>query len=188
MNFSPNMAGMSGDARPANRAVSKGGTLRASDSVIRLNPFELAPASAGAFSGFSVTLPIPPTTNNLFATSGKRRHRSAEYDEWLAGARHALRREAITPVKGRYAFLIALPDLMRGDCSNRIKAPEDLLVKEGLTPDDRHADFTAAYRSHAVSGAACIVTVCPIEHLSAALASVGGGPRPCPVNPPAGQG
>lgn len=187
MNLSPNMAGMSGDARPANRAfMGDDGNLK-QFSVVTTS-LETPPASAGAFSGFRVTLPIPPTTNNLFATTGKHRHRSAEYDEWLSGARHALRREAITPVKGRYAFLIALPDLMRGDCSNRIKAPEDLLVKEGLTPDDRHADFTAAYRSHAVSGAACIVTVCPIEHLSAALASVGGGPRPCPVNPPAGQG
>lgn len=70
---------------------------------------------------------------------------------------------------------------MSGDCSNRIKAPEDLLVKEGLTPDDRHAELVMAHRSKAVSGVACIVTVVPIQHVSEALAGVVGGPRPLPV-------
>lgn len=172
------MAGFSGDAQPANRLLSGG--LQAPDSPFVMTPLETSPASAGGLSGFTVTLPLPPSTNNLFITRGKRRVRSPEYEEWLTFARHALRSQGPDPVVGRYAFLIALPALVAGDCSNRIKAPEDLLVKEGLTPDDRHADVVVAHRCKSVSGVACIVTVVPIQHVSAALASVGGGPRPLP--------
>jgi hypothetical protein len=174
-----NMAGRPGDARPAIRA----GLV--AQEACRSKPLTAAPVtidnSAGAGQGFTVTLPLPPSANNLFVTRGNRRPRSPEYDAWIEAARWALHCEKLQPVTGPYAFLLALPYLMRGDCSNRLKAPEDLLVKVGLTPDDRHADLVMAHRSNAVSGVACIVTVVPIQHVSAALASVGGGPRPLPA-------
>lgn len=175
-----NMAGGPGDARPAIRA-SADTRLHEVSSTRDLSGNKAPAHPAGAVQGFTVTLPLPPSANNLFLTRGNRRARSPEYDAWLDAARWALHQERPEPVTGPYALLLALPFLMRGDVSNRIKAPEDLLVKEGLTPDDRHADLVMAHRSNAVSGVACIVTVVPIQHVSAALASVGGGPKPLPA-------
>lgn len=175
-----NMAGGHGDARPAIR-VSADTRLHGVNPTRDSSGKQALAYPAGAAQGFTVTLPLPPSANNLFLTRGNRRARSPEYDAWIEAARWALHCEKLQPVTGPYAFLLALPYLMRGDCSNRLKAPEDLLVKEGLTPDDRHADLVMAHRSNAVSGVACIVTVVPIQHVSAALASVGGGPKPLPA-------
>jgi hypothetical protein len=173
------MAGVSGDARPAIRASVAMELLLTNPT--RDSSGNLAPTSSdGAAQGFTVTLPLPPTTNNLFKGVGRGRAKTQGYKDWIEAAGWALARERIAPVLGAYAFLLALPRGMPGDCSNRIKAPEDLLVKHKLTPDDRHADLVMAHRSNAVAGAACIVTVVPILHVSAALASVGGGPRPLP--------
>lgn len=174
-----NMAGRPGDARPAIRA-SADTRLHGVNPTRDLSGNKALAYPAGAAQGFTVTLPLPPSANNLFLTRGNRRARSPEYNAWIEAARWTLHCEKLQPVTGPYAFLLALPYLMPGDCSNRLKAPEDLLVKEGLTPDDRHADLVMAHRSNAVSGVACIVTVVPIQHVSAALASVGGGPRPLP--------
>lgn len=173
-----NMAGRSGDARPATRDSVAMELLQSPTRGLSGN---LAPTSSvGAAQGFTVTLPLPPTTNNLYKGAGRGRAKTQGYNDWIEAAGWALARERISPVLGAYAFLLALPRGMPGDCSNRIKAPEDLLVKHKLTPDDRHADLVMAHRSNAVAGAACIVTVVPIIHVSAALASVGGGPRPLP--------
>lgn len=175
-----NMAGRPGDARPALR-VSAGTRLHGVNPTRDSSGKQAPASSAGAAQGFTVTLPLPPSANNLFMTRGKRRPRTPEYDAWIEAARWALHQDRPEAVTGPYAFLLALPRLMPGDCSNRLKAPEDLLVKERLTPDDRHADLVMAHRSNAVAGKACIVTVVPIQHVSAALASVGGGPRPLPA-------
>ena len=176
----PNMAGRPGDARPALR-VSADTRLHGVNPTRDSSGKQALAYPARADQGFTVTLPLPPSTNNLFKTAGKRRTKSQEYRIWIEAAGWALKQDRLSPVTGPFAFLLALPRGMPGDCSNRIKAPEDLLVAHKLTPDDRHSDLVLAYRCNAVSGAACIVTVVPIQHVSAALASVGGGPRPLPA-------
>lgn len=175
-----NMAGRPGDARPALRVTVD--TRLHGVSSTRDSSGKQAPASsAGAAQGFTITLPLPPSTNNLFKAVGRGRAKSQDYTRWIEAAGWALKQERLSPVTGPFAFLLALPRSMPGDCSNRIKAPEDLLVAHGLTPDDHYADLVMAHRSNAVAGKACIVTVVPIQHVSAALASVGGGPRPLPA-------
>lgn len=176
-----NMAGRPGDARPAHRALKV--AHRSLDVAELGNSLGTeAPAStAGAVQGFTVTLPLPPSANNLFKAVGRGRAKTQEYKDWIEFAGWALMRERPSPVDERYALLLALPQAMRGDLDNRLKAVGDLLVSHKLTPDDRHADLVMAHRSKAVSGAACIVTVVPILQVSEALAGVVGGPRHLPV-------
>ena len=88
----------------------------------------------------TVVLPIPPSTNNLYQNGTRGRYRSQEYDNWIEEAIYRLGQQKIRDVIiGAYAMEIKVPMKLRGDISNRIKAPEDLLVKQGLTPDDKHA-------------------------------------------------
>jgi len=83
-------------------------------------------------TGFAAELPMPPSTNNLFATYNGRRIISRDYKAWREGAA----RKAITawqaagePSIGKpYAVSIRLNLNHKGDISNRIKAIEDILV------------------------------------------------------------
>ena len=88
----------------------------------------------------TVRLPVPPSTNNLYENGRRGRYRSREYDAWIEEALYCLGQQKIRDVIiGAFAMAIRVPIKLRGDISNRIKAPEDLLVKQGLIPDDKHA-------------------------------------------------
>lgn len=80
--------------------------------------------------------PLPPTSNNLFPTSGKFRIKSRQYRDWLAEAQIALSKQKPTPAFDGYVDLTISVEPTRGDISNRIKAVEDFLVANGIIPDD----------------------------------------------------
>lgn len=89
-------------------------------------------------TGFLVSLPVPPSVNNLFANkrSGGR-YKTKEYRAWIQEAGWTVNLQKPAPVHGKYKFFLTLPKI-KGDASNRIKAAEDLLVSLGLVDDDRH--------------------------------------------------
>jgi Holliday junction resolvase RusA-like endonuclease len=86
-----------------------------------------------------IDLPMPPTTNNLFAGNGKRRYRTKEYIAWIECAGWKLASQRAPQIKGRVAILIELAEPapnVRNDCANREKAVTDLLVTHGIIQGD----------------------------------------------------
>lgn len=93
-----------------------------------------------------LTLPYPPTTNNLFVNVGKGRKKSTEYRAWLdrAGLEIMAQRPQLATrnIAGAYTFSLVAerPDRRRRDLSNLCKPVEDLLVSMGLLSDDSDAE------------------------------------------------
>ncbi len=129
-------------------------------------------------SGFEVTLPLPPSANKLFKNIAHGRAKTRAYVEWRHAAEAQLRALQLTPVRGPYELAILVPR-GAGDISNRIKAVEDILVKVGLTDDDKHNEAVSARRYLRVPPGLCTVIV---RSSSAAPAGAGGGPAPLPVS------
>jgi len=86
----------------------------------------------------TLTLPWPVSTNNLFMNAGKRRVITKAYAAWRTLAGKALDDQRPTPLTGPFSMALTLfrPDRIRRDCTNFIKAPEDLLVAHGVVTDD----------------------------------------------------
>lgn len=95
-----------------------------------------------------VTLPLPPTTNNLFFNLKGRggRAKSQAYKQWLKDAQPlilAAYREAGSPVfadKQRMALHLRVGVGYRSDIENRCKAVADALCAFLPIPDDRYTD------------------------------------------------
>lgn len=88
-------------------------------------------------SRFNVTLPLPPSTNNLFATVRGRRVKSREYKAWLATALALLvelRRPRTLPASIR-ASVFGKVNAAR-DLDNLLKPIGDALVAAGVIPGD----------------------------------------------------
>lgn len=88
-------------------------------------------------SKFHVTLPLPPSTNNLFATVGSRRVKSREYKAWLANAEAALielRKPAGLPAGVRVSVFGSVN--RQRDLDNMLKPVLDALVSAGVLPGD----------------------------------------------------
>ena len=86
-----------------------------------------------------ISLPMPPTTNNLFAGNGRRRYRTAEYKAWAIEAGLELNRQGPFKTLGRVSILIEVgePKTQRQmDLANREKAAIDLLVEHGIIEGD----------------------------------------------------
>ena len=110
---------------------------------------------------FRAEIPIPPSTNGLFATVGRRRVITSAYRGWRERAGWELTISKSKPVTGPYKLTILLPARMRGDLDNRVKATSDLLVSLGLTPDDHLCVSVRAERHCDVLHGRCIVEVSP---------------------------
>lgn len=86
----------------------------------------------------AVTLPFPPSVNNLYATSKTRRYVSRRYRRWRHDAGWAIELAKLTPTTGpvHLAILLTVPDQVRRDADNYAKAVIDLAVTHRLIPDD----------------------------------------------------
>jgi Holliday junction resolvase RusA-like endonuclease len=113
----------------------------------------------------SLTLPIPPSANNMFYNvPGKGRRKSKDYRAWIAAAMGCLweqkPRGGFPTFERGFHILVAVPVTMRGDAGNREKAASDFLKKPaGIISDDRHAASVAVHRVSSVPAGMCIVTV-----------------------------
>lgn len=93
-----------------------------------------------------LTLPYPPTANNLFINAGRRRVKSDEYKAWIALAEGVLmsqiptlRRAGIkTRFEGEFHYTLTVirPDRRRRDIDNLNKATLDFLKSSGVIEDD----------------------------------------------------
>lgn len=86
-----------------------------------------------------ITLPFPPSTNNLFINTSRGRIRSSKYDEWAAEAGWELKRQRPANVTGPVSLAFEFQsnrDKRKRDITNLLKAPEDLLVKYGVIEAD----------------------------------------------------
>lgn len=95
----------------------------------------------------SITLPFPPTLNNLFLNvRGRGRVASKAYKAWQNAAGWELRAQRPQPIKGRYRLTVTLtaPDRRARDADNYIKAPSDLLKAMGVIEDDSLAKSVTA--------------------------------------------
>ena len=133
--------------------------------------------------GFTLTLPLPPSTNGLFKNTLVSRAPTRAYRDWKKRAGVIVEAVQPQPLTGRYTLAIAVPRAMRGDVSNRIKAIEDLLVKLKLTDDDRLCDAVSADRSPDIPPGYCRVEA----RSAASLDQRGDGQLPPVISsPPAG--
>jgi Holliday junction resolvase RusA-like endonuclease len=106
---------------------------------------------------FLISMPIPPSVNNLFANGkkGRGRFKTSQYKAWITEAGLQVKSQHPLPVHGKYKLFLTLPKI-RGDCSNRVKAAEDLLVSLGLIDDDRHCVLVTAAIDEELKGHATI--------------------------------
>jgi hypothetical protein len=113
---------------------------------------------------FAVSLPMPPSANNMFATDfkTKRRFITRDYAEWKKAAAFVLsngwKAQGQPSFTAHLALTIHLGLNYRGDISGRVKAIEDLLVQTipGF-PDDRWIDRIEIERVPGISGARILV-------------------------------
>lgn len=112
---------------------------------------------------FAFTVPMPPSTNNLFATYNGRRIISRDYKAWRQIANVSIKQAWIAQGKPIFDHHMALTIHVgldyRGDISNRIKAIEDSIGEavEGF-PNDRYIDRVEIERVPDLDGARVLVT------------------------------
>jgi hypothetical protein len=68
---------------------------------------------------------------------GKGRILSTFYRAWKIEAGWMLKAQKVKPHIGQFKLEIQLDDTRRGDCDNRLKAPVDLLVSNGIVEGDQ---------------------------------------------------
>jgi Holliday junction resolvase RusA-like endonuclease len=86
-----------------------------------------------------LTLSMPPTSNNLFVGTGRRRVKSAGYCAWETRAGWELLRQRPPRIKGPVAVIIEVSTAESTDTwdlCNREKATMDLLVTHGVIQGD----------------------------------------------------
>ena len=120
----------------------------------------------------TATLPMPPSTNNLYANApGKGRVKTREYRNWITVAGHVLKiAAAAKQIDGPYALILRVgkPDNRRRDLSNTLKPLEDLLVAMGVVRDD--SDCQRIETSWTAEHHDVFITVLPTE----AIPPIGG--------------
>lgn len=101
-------------------------------------PLPAGTSAAGAEAVVSV--PVPPSVNNLFATAGKRRVKSRAYRAWLAVAVPGLARLRPPPsLPTAVRVRVVGPINRRRDLDNLLKPLGDALQAAGLIPGDSAA-------------------------------------------------
>ena len=109
---------------------------------------------------FEAEIALPPSANGAYRNvPGKGRRKTKAHKDWKYAAGWEIKVMHPPRLIGPYRFTILLSEKVRGDCSNRIKLAEDLLVNLGITPDDRHAVSTHAERSADIPKGRCRIIV-----------------------------
>ena len=85
---------------------------------------------------------LPPSTNNLYTNTSRRRVKSRKYREWRAAALWELQVQGLpkNTITGAWAIEIDVVCNRRRDIDNMVKPLLDTLSRYGLTPDDRYCD------------------------------------------------
>lgn len=125
-------------------------------------------------------LPIPPSANELFLNNigrGYGRRIAPKYAAWrwqaFLALRNGLKSAPVGKIEGRYKLTIYLPERMRGDCDNRIKAVSDFLVDRNITHDDRYCADVRALRASIVEARRCVVEIESLDPVQAVAGARG---------------
>ena len=105
-------------------------------------------------------LPMPPSVNGLYRDrkGAKGRTKSKAYKAWISEAAMMVRNQATTRFEGDVSLRFYFgPRNRRADLFNFVKAPEDLLVSQGIIEDDRFVTKGTVVWSEDVVG--CIVII-----------------------------
>lgn len=115
-------------------------------NVVAGQPADNTHCSTAVVGPTILTLPAPPSANNLFSTTKSgRRVKSKHYDFWTSEAGWRLKAQHPVKVPGKVVILIAVErssDL--ADIDNRIKPILDLLVAHKVIDDDSNVVAVAA--------------------------------------------
>lgn len=115
----------------------------------------------------SLTLPIPPSLNNMFGNKkvGKGRYKTKPYTDWIDRALIAIRNAGVTPEKKIKFFklVIFLPAKMRGDGDNRPKGIFDILKRAKIIVDDRYCRGSTWDFRDDIPIDFCVIELTPIE-------------------------
>lgn len=85
----------------------------------------------------TITLPIPPSVNNLFFNRAKGRTKTAKYDKWIHDAGIMLNAARERPVTSPVRVSIYVGECnSQRDLDNLSKPILDLLVRHKIIPDD----------------------------------------------------
>lgn len=124
---------------------------------------QLTNGTAGHQNPIMITLPIPPSTNNLFFNLPRGgRAISKPYAAWKAEAQVVLMRQRPGRIMGEVEILIECRrKRCNSDISNRIKAVEDLLVSQQVIEDDIRVQVITAKWSTEIEE--CRVTITPVR-------------------------
>lgn len=105
------------------------------------------------------TLPLPPSTNNLFSTlKNGRRAKTSQYKHWQRIARAGLLAAYACAGNPEYApkaqmrLSVRIGTGYRRDISNCLKPIEDLIVATLPVPDDRYNDVIEVSRDLTIEG------------------------------------
>jgi len=117
---------------------------------------------------FTLKLPLPPSTNNLFVNVPDRgRVPSNKYKAWRQAAADSLWQQKRRFVSGPVRITIVVRDEGRSDLDNRSKAPIDFLVLHGFINDDSRQTVRELHM-HWGQVEGCEITVEPIKWARAA--------------------
>jgi Holliday junction resolvase RusA-like endonuclease len=107
----------------------------------------------------TLCLPVPPSSNAMYANARRGRVKTEAYLDWIAeaDAYYLQQKRSIEPLRGDYRLTIRLPANTKGDLDNRIKAVSDYLVSREITSDDKHCQQFIIGRDHDVTD--CVVEV-----------------------------
>ena len=114
----------------------------------------------------TVTMPAPPSVNNLFKNAGRRgRVPTPAYDDWKRQAGWQVKAQRPQCVRGPVTILVEhAPRRGRVDPDNLFKAPLDLLVSLGVIEDDNARIVTELTGRPNVAGVeGCRVTISQVE-------------------------
>ena len=103
----------------------------------------------------TLDLPLPPSTNSLFATDfkTKRRFISKDYAAWKKNVAEILGRYVALPkLEKPYAVHILVNINHRSDVDGRAKAVLDALTEASLIIDDRWVEWLTIRRDNSVGG------------------------------------
>lgn len=106
----------------------------------------------------TLSLPLPPSLNNAFATYNGRRIISREYKAWKVTAGEALAEQLHAhgrwpEVKKHYALHYRFNVNHQSDIGNREKCATDLLVAMKIIPGDQWCDKLVIERDRTIEGA-----------------------------------
>jgi crossover junction endodeoxyribonuclease RusA len=96
---------------------------------------------------YKFILPMPPSVNSLWRTSGNKVYKSKKYKDWWAHAIWALASQgSAKKITGRYKLSLYFkrPDNRRRDLDNLFKAVSDALQAAGIVTDDCNCSWLEA--------------------------------------------